>query len=155
MPSKPTKKKAPIPARKRKRSVVESVGLDLNEYTLKNILPGAAELCEQGRQREIAATRDIMQAERKVYYATEVRNMTEAVNGVLVEKRGWYRTTTALPYGIKPVMGRTDAELRWTYANALRAQRVVKTHAEALKLANGNAITFVIVGGGIELASGV
>lgn len=147
-----TKRKAAKKRIKRKRSVVEHVGLDLNEYTLKHVLPGAAELCEQGKQREIALARDVAQGERNVYYATEVRGMTEVVNGVLVEKRGWYRTTTPLPHGVKPVMGKTDAELRWCYAQALRAQRVVKTHREALTMANGNAITFVIVSGGIEIA---
>lgn len=140
-----------IPARKRK-SVVEHVGLDLNEYTQRHILPGAAQLCEEGKLREIAATRDIMRAANPVVYTTEVRGMMETVNGLTVEKRGWYRTTTPLPHGIKPVMGRSDAELRWCYANALRAQRVAKTHADALKMANGNAITFVLLGGGIEVA---
>jgi hypothetical protein len=132
--------------------VVERQGIDLNEYTLKHILPGAAEMCEEGRLREVAAERDLKPFERRVVYATEVRGMMHTVNGIIQEQRGWYKTTSPLPHGIKPIMGKSDAELRWCYANALRAQRVAKTHREALNMAGGNAITFVIIGGGIEVA---
>lgn len=148
-----------MPRRKGQRAkaapVVESQGLDLNEYALRHILPGAAEMCEEGRLREIALERDKPAAEeRRVYMLAEVRGLPmQMINGILQEPRGWLTTTEPLPHVGKRVMGRSEADIRFSYAMALQKLRVVKSHAEALRMANGRALTFIHVGGGVELAT--
>lgn len=106
-----------IPARKRKAPVVEHVGLDLNEYTLKHVLPGAAELCEQGRMREIAAERDVRQGERNTIWFIEV-------------SKGRFETTSRLPHGMPPLCWEGKAsEAPWLYCLALERYRIAKGEA--------------------------
>ncbi len=133
-------------------NVAERQGLDLQRYTLEHVLPEALAACDAGIEREKALERDVQRGEtRAVIMCQEVRGMTEVVNGIVVERKGWWRTMTPLPGGIKAVMGKSDAEIRWAYAQACRAQRRAKTHREALDMAGPNKITFVLVGGGVEL----
>lgn len=134
--------------------VVERQGIDVNDYTLKHILPGAAQMCEEGQLREKMAERDLPKFERKVYYATEVHGLTMTVNGVTRPLKGVYKTVTPLPYGIKPVMGRNVAELHWCYRMALMRQRVTRDAEVARRLSSGAAITFVVVTGGIDVVPG-
>jgi hypothetical protein len=67
--------------------VVESQGLDLNEYVVRNILPGAAELCEKGIENEKRLQRDPNRFQRKVidYYDTVV--WADHGNGVATPTR--------------------------------------------------------------------
>lgn len=133
-------------------NAIERQGLDLHRWTLDRVLPEAVAACDAGIEREKALERDVQRGEtRAVILCQEVRGMSEEVNGIVREKKGWWRSMSPLPHGIRPVMGKSDAELRWCYAQALRAQRVAKTHREALNMAGPNAITFVLVGGGVEL----
>lgn len=138
-----------------RRGLVERQGLDLNRYVLEKVLPGAAELCEEGKQREIALERDKPAAEGpRCFMLAEVRGLPpRLINGVWQEPRGWYRTVDLLPHMTQTLMGRSEAQIRFAYAMALQKCRVAKSHREALKMANGNAIRFVFVGGGIEAAS--
>jgi hypothetical protein len=134
--------------------VVERQGIDLNRYTLEHILPGAAEMCQEGIEREKRLERDKPAAEeRRVYMLAEVRGLPmRLINGILQEPRGWLMTTEPLPHMSKRTMGRSEADIRFAYAMQLQKQRIAKSHAEALKMANGRALTFIHVGGGVELA---
>ena len=134
-------------------NAVERQGLDLHRYTMDHVLPEAVAACDAGIEREKALERDVQQHQgRVVILCQEVRGMTAKQGGIIREQRGWWRTMTPLPGGIKAVMGKSEAEIRWAYAQACRAQRLAKTHREALNMAGPNAISFVLVSGGIELA---
>lgn len=136
-------------------TVVERQGLDLNRYALEHILPGAVEMCDAGIEREKALERDKPAHEgRRVFTLAEVRGMPmQLINGVLQEPRGWFRTVELLPHMTQTLMGRNEAQIRFAYAMALQKLRVAKSHREALRMANGNAIRFVFVGGGVEVAT--
>lgn len=132
--------------------VVERQGIDLNRYTLEKILPGAAQMCEEGQQREIAAQRDLKPHENNVIMLTELRGLPmQLINGILQEPRGFFRTASQLPHGVEPIVGRNEAQIRITYARVLQRKRIAKNWPEALRMANGNAIRFVFVGGGVEM----
>lgn len=132
--SKTASKTKVIHARKRKH-VVEHVGLDLNDYTLKHILPGAAELCEQGRQREIAAERDVMQSARNAIWFIEV-------------SKGRFETTSKLPHNMPPLRWEGRAtEVHWLYVQHLDRYRVARGEA-GRKMARET--TFMQAGSGVQ-----
>lgn len=133
--SKTATKPKVIPARKRKAPVVEHVGLDLNEYTLKHILPGAAELCEQGIQREIQQERDVRQGERKTIWFVEV-------------SKGRFETTSQLPHGMPPLCWEGRAtEVHWLYVLHLDRHRVARG-AAGRKMARETV--FMQAGSGVQ-----
>jgi len=130
--AKPAKR---IPARKRKASVVERVGLDLNAYVQAHVLPGAAELCEQGKLREIAAERDVRQGERNTVWFIEVT-------------KGRFETTTKLPHNMPPLCWEGRAtEAPWLYCLALERYRVARGPASR-KMARETV--FMQAGSGVQ-----
>lgn len=115
--------------------VVESQGLDLNEYTLKHILPGAAEMCEEGKQREIALQRDVQPGQRNVLWFVEVAH-------------GVFETTSALPRGMPAMRWQGKAsEANWIYVQHLHRYRVARGEA-GRKMARET--TFMQAGKGVQ-----
>lgn len=138
MPRKATKKV--IPARKRKaipddKPMVESYKMDLAEYTQRHILPGAAQLCEEGKLREIAQERDVRRSERNTIWFIEV-------------SKGRFETTSPLPHGMPPLCweGR-PTEANWLYCIELVRRRVAKGEA-ARKMARETV--FMQAGSGVQ-----
>lgn len=114
---------------------VESQGLDLNAYCLTHILPGAAAMCEEGRQREIAQERDKQPVFRSVYWMVEVRH-------------GVWETTSQLPHGMPPLVVRGKPErANWEYVAHLERYRIARGHA-ARKIARES--TFMVAGRGVQ-----
>lgn len=117
------------------KPMVESYKMDLNRYVLEHVLPGAAQMCEEGKQREIAQERDIKRGERSTIWFVEV-------------SKGRFETTSPLPHGMPPLRweGR-PSEANWLYCIELVRHRVAKGEA-ARKMARET--TFLQAGSGVQ-----
>jgi hypothetical protein len=110
-----------------RRPVIQSQGIDLNEYALKHILPGAAQMCEEGKLREIAAQRDAKPAGPEVIWLVEVAH-------------GLWETTSTLPHGMPPLQVRGKpgqlqmCDVYWAYVQHVDRCRAARG-AAARKMA--------------------
>lgn len=101
-------------------STVETQGVDVNRFTLERILPGAAELCEQGQLNATKLERDPNRFQRRVidcYYVTEMRD----VNGLMLpvtfvetcERQTLLPRLDKAPVSVPILRGPTAISLHW------------------------------------------
>lgn len=141
---------------KKRQPVVESQGVDLNRYTIERILPGAAELCEEGQRREIALERDPKRYQRKVIDYVDTVVWADHGTGVATptlmfetcEQQTIIPRMDRQPVNVPILRATSEAQLYWAlYVVALRS-RMFGMGKEANEMARkfATSVTFRHIG---------
>lgn len=105
--------------------------LDLNRWTVENILPGAVELCEEGQRRETALHRDPQRFQRRVIDYVDTVVWSDHGNGVAVpmrmletcEEQTVIPRMDRQPVNIPILRAVSEAQLHWAlFSLALRSR---------------------------------